>query len=61
MIPIPQKWFKRWLEYRNDKKLAEKCGLSVKEICTHDWQPEINTRAKSEWKWNCAKCGEHSE
>lgn len=31
------RWLKRLREYWNDKKLAEKCGLEVKDICVHEW------------------------
>ena len=29
-------WIRRVVEHWNDKKLAEKCGLEVKDICVHE-------------------------
>ncbi len=49
-------WIKRLREYWNDKKLAEKCGLEVKDICVHEstfviTHPDGITHT-------CIKCGE---
>lgn len=46
------KWLKRITEYYQDKKLAEKCGLGVKDICVHEWVTGIYTVK------HCKKCGE---
>jgi len=53
---IIPKWLKRLAVYLNDKKLAEKCGLNVKEICVHEatfvmTHPDGQTHT-------CIKCGE---
>lgn len=49
------KWLKRLTEHWNDKKLADKCGLNVQEICNH----EIKYKFKQESaKYTCMKCGE---
>lgn len=51
------------IEHIKDKKLAEQCGLDLKNICLHEWQivcfygeagkAAIRTR-------RCKKCGEHT-
>ncbi len=38
------KWLKRIVDYYNDKILACKCGLEVKDICVHE--PDISLRRK---------------
>lgn len=53
---ILNKWINRLSEYWNDKKLAEMCGLEVKDICNHEedkgWLPMDILIFK------CIKCGE---
>lgn len=55
------KWLCRLREYLHDKKLAEKCGLTVKDICVHE--SAGNTYRTFEpynfpEKRKCIKCGE---
>ena len=58
-------WLNRLREYWNDKKLAKKCGLQIKDICVHE--PDVQLEGfktligfdKSnggEW-FKCKKCG----
>lgn len=53
------KWLKRIVDYYNDKILACKCGLEVKDICVHEsdgyiyWDDE-----RFPEKNKCIKCGE---
>lgn len=52
-------WFKRLCEYWSDKKLAKKCGLEVKDICSHESNGNLywdNERFQEKNK--CIKCGE---
>ncbi len=56
------KWLKRMAEYWRDKKLAEKCGLHVKDVCVHEsdgnyyWDNE-----RFPEKNKCIKCGSYYE
>jgi len=57
------KILKRLCEYWRDKKLAEKCGFPLPEICTHENDESLyshNEKAKyiSELMLKCIKCGE---
>jgi hypothetical protein len=49
------KWLFRLKEYWNDKKLSEKCGMDIKDICVH----EIDTsdRFININSFKCTKCG----
>lgn len=49
------KWLKRICEHWNDKKLAEKCGLPVKEICVHE-ATFVMTHLDGKTH-TCIKCG----
>lgn len=55
-------WLNRVCEYSNDKKLAEKCGLEVKDICVHEHENNFakDSRPRFEKSLNprCKKCGE---
>jgi hypothetical protein len=56
----PTKWLKRICEHWKDKKLAEKCGLEVKDICVHE--SDGNTYMTFQpysfpGKYRCKKCG----
>lgn len=55
-------WIRRVVEYWNDKKLAEKCGLEVKEICDHESDGETYCKDFPKWdgvpNYRCKKCGE---
>ena len=48
-------WLNRLREYWNDKKLAEKCGLELKDICVHE--ENFNSITIYPIK-KCIKCGE---
>lgn len=52
------KWLKRICSYWNDKKLAEQCGMEVKDICAHesDYQRQLHDGLGIGFK--CKKCGE---
>ena len=50
------KWLKRLCDYWKDKKMAEKCGMEVKDICVHardDCHPPLDVII-----FKCQKCGE---
>ena len=55
-------WINRIREYWNDKKLADKCGLQVKDICVHEWGVVGFYRDSRETESivmkKCLKCGE---
>lgn len=47
------------VEYYNDKKLPDKCGLTVKDICVHEDDGNIYWDAERfPARYNCIKCGE---
>lgn len=50
------KWLKRIKEYYRDKRLAEKCGIEVKDICVHE--PIDDTYLSNPPWYKCDKCGE---
>ena len=50
---------RRIKEYYRDKQLAEKCGLEVKDICTHE--TDNNVYFKYTLQYKCSKCGEFYE
>lgn len=53
------KWLKRICEYWNDKKLAGKCGLKVKDICVHESDGNIYwDKERFPERHKCVKCGE---
>lgn len=59
------KWIERIFEYMRDKRLAEKCGLEVKDICVHEREPDSapipydwDKRFGIDWRFKCKKCGE---
>lgn len=63
---IHTKWTKRLCDYWHDKRLADKCGLKVKDICVHEPNESLE-KAKTligweDGKWGksfkCIKCGE---
>ncbi len=54
-------WINRIREYWNDKKLADQCGLQVKDICAHekDYSFKLIDNCGFEYiKYKCKKCGE---
>lgn len=51
----PINWLKRICEYWKDKKLPEKCGMEVKDICAHEVKVKYREESK---KYTCMKCGE---
>lgn len=59
MNGLQKKLFKRFKEYWRDKELAEKCGLSVKDICVHE--PVYSKTAPDDARVICYKCGQHYE
>lgn len=50
-------WLKRLIDYWKDKKLAEKCGLNVSDICVHEWRQGVHLFTDT----YCMKCGTHFE
>jgi hypothetical protein len=53
------KWLKRIAEYYKDKKLAEQCGLTVKDICEHESDGRVYwDNEKFLAPYRCIKCGE---
>lgn len=50
------KWLKRIIEYYNDKKMADKYGLTVKDICIHE--SDHNMLLINPGLYRCIKCGE---
>lgn len=48
-------FLKRMCDYWKDKKLAEKCGLDVRDICEHENDGLIYTSNPPQSK--CKKCG----
>jgi hypothetical protein len=55
------KWLKRITDYYKDKRLAEKCGLKVKDICIHEADGFIKNCAfegVTTTEYRCKKCGE---
>jgi hypothetical protein len=53
MSNLLQRLKERW----KDKKLTEKCGLSVREICVHELELIIYPRPNTTKMWQCVKCG----
>jgi hypothetical protein len=56
------KWLKRITDYYKDKKLAEQCGLTVKDICEHEsdgsWHRVLVSPHVVHNKYKCIKCEE---
>ena len=52
-MSIGEEWLKRITEYHVDKRLAEKCGLEVNEICAHE--PDFTYQDDG---YKCIKCRE---
>lgn len=56
---LQMKWLKRIAEYYKDKKLAEQCGLTVKDICEHESDGRVYwDNEKFLAPYRCIKCGE---
>jgi len=53
-------WLNLLCEYWNDKKLAEKCGLEVEDICVHESDGKSYTVPGCAFYsyMKCKKCGE---
>lgn len=55
MNQLQKKLLKRFQDYWRDKDLAEKCGMSVKDLCDHE---AVYTNASpDETTVACYKCG----
>lgn len=53
-------WLNRVCEFWKDKKLAEKCGLKVGDICVHEYDGNIYMTFEPynfPDKYKCKKCG----
>lgn len=51
-------WLNRLCSYWNDKKLADKCGLNVKDICVHEYDGNVYwDEERFPAKYKCKKCG----
>ncbi len=57
-------WMNRMIEYNNDKILAEKCDLEIKDICMHETDysrieaTNAGTGTILSTCYKCKKCGE---
>ena len=60
------KWFKRIVEHYKDRRLAQHCGLEVKDVCVHESDSQLeafkqtvgfDTSKGGDW-FMCIKCGE---
>lgn len=52
---INSNWLRRVTEFWKDRVLAEKCGLTVQEICVHE--SDVNMLLSHPGKYICKKCG----
>jgi len=47
-------WLKRMIEYWQDKRLAERCGLKIEDVCHHQYE-KIKLFADIDIQ-RCTKC-----
>lgn len=45
------KWLIRMIEHINDKVLADKCGLEIKDICVHELEPIVYSKLDTIKMW----------